>query len=86
MDSLLDVTRAYYLVLAIQDNIEITRRSVEVNEETLRTAESLYRAGESVETAVLRARVAHAGAQRELLEAQQQPRDRQAAGSRCSRA
>jgi len=70
MDSLLDVTRAYYVVLAIQDNIEITRRSVEVNKETLRTAESLYRAGESVETAVLRARVANAGAQRELLEAQ----------------
>jgi outer membrane protein len=69
MDSLLGVTRAYYLVLAIQDNIEITRRSVEVNKETLRTAESLYRAGESVETAVLRARVAYAGAQRELLEA-----------------
>jgi len=70
MDSLLAVTRAYYTVLAIQDNIQITRRSVEVAKETLRTAESLYRAGESVETAVLRARVAHAGAQRELLEAE----------------
>jgi len=67
---LLDVTLAYYLVLAIQENIDITRRSVEVTAETLRTAESLFRAGESVETAVLRARVAHTDAQRELLEAQ----------------
>jgi len=70
MDSLLDVTRAYYAVLALQDNIQISRRAVEVTAETLRTAESLYRAGESVETAVLRARVAQAGAQRELLEAE----------------
>ena len=69
-DSLLEVAGAYYLVLAIQENIDITRRSVEVTEETLRTAESLFRAGESVETAVLRARVAHTDAQRELLEAQ----------------
>jgi outer membrane protein len=69
-DSLLEVTQAYYLVLAIQENIDITRRSVEVTAETLRTAESLFRAGESVETAVLRARVAHTDAQRELLEAQ----------------
>jgi outer membrane protein len=69
-DSLLDVTQAYYTVLAIQENIDITRRSVEVTAETLRTAESLFRAGESVETAVLRARVAHTDAQRELLEAQ----------------
>jgi outer membrane protein TolC len=68
-ESLLDVARAYYLVLAIQENINITQRSVEVTEETLRTAESLFRAGESVETAVLRARVAHTDAQRELLEA-----------------
>jgi outer membrane protein len=69
-ESLLDVARAYYLVLAIQENINITRRSVEVTEETLRTAESLFRAGESVETAVLRARVAHTDAKRELLEAE----------------
>jgi outer membrane protein len=69
-DSLLDVTNAYYIVLAIQENIDITRRSVEVTAETLRTAESLYRAGESVETSVLRARVAHTDAQRELLEAE----------------
>lgn len=68
-NSLLEVTRSYYLVLAVQENIDITRRSVEVTAETLRTAESLYRAGESVETAVLRARVAHTEAQRELLEA-----------------
>jgi outer membrane protein len=70
MDTLLGVTRAYYAVLAIQDDVQISRRSVEVTQETLRTAESLYRAGETVETAVLRARVAHAGARRELLEAQ----------------
>jgi outer membrane protein len=69
-DSLLDVTQTYYLVLAIQENIDITRRSVEVTAETLRTAESLFRAGESVETAVLRARVAHTESKRELLEAQ----------------
>ncbi len=69
-DSLLDVTNAYYIVLAIQENIDITRRSVDVTAETLRTAESLFRAGESVETAVLRARVAYTDAQRELLEAE----------------
>jgi len=68
-DSLLAVTRAYYTVLAFQDNVEITQRSVEVTAETLRSAESLFRAGESVETAVLRARVAHTNAQRELVEA-----------------
>lgn len=68
-DSLLQVTRIYYLILAIQENIDITQRSVEVNRETLRTAQSLFRAGESVETAVLRAQVALTDAQRELLEA-----------------
>jgi outer membrane protein len=69
-NSLMDVTQSYYVVLAIQENIDITRRSVDVTAETLRTAESLFRAGESVETAVLRARVAHTESQRELLEAE----------------
>lgn len=68
-DSLLQVTRTYYLALAIQENIDITQRSVEVNTETLRTAQSLFRAGESVVTAVLRAEVALTDSKRELLEA-----------------
>ena len=38
-DSLLDVTQAFYLALAIQENIDITRRSVEVTAETLRQAQ-----------------------------------------------
>ena len=39
-------------------------------QQTLRTAESLYRAGETVETSVLRARVAESDARRELLMAE----------------
>jgi outer membrane protein len=69
-DTVLAATRAYYAVLAAQDNVEITKRAVAVAEETRRTAESLYRAGEAVETAALRARVAESDAKRELLVAE----------------
>jgi outer membrane protein TolC len=69
-DVILDATREYYRVLAARDNVEILRRSLAFAEETLRTSESLYKAGEAVETAVLRARVAVSNAKRELLEAE----------------
>ena len=69
-DAVLEVTRAYYGVLGAQDNVEISRRAVDVAAETLRTAESLYRAGEAVETSVLRARVAQSDVARELLQAE----------------
>jgi len=69
-DTVLNVTRGYYLVLGAEENVAISRRSLEVTEATLKTAESLYRAGESVETAVLRARVAVGNAQRQLLDAE----------------
>jgi outer membrane protein len=68
-DAVLDATRAYYRVLGAQENVEISARAVAVTGEMLRTAESLYRAGEAVETAVLRARVAATEARREALEA-----------------
>jgi len=69
-DTVLAATRVYYAVLAAQDNVEITKRAVAVAEETRRNAESLYKAGEAVETAVLRARVAESDARRELLVAE----------------
>jgi outer membrane protein len=69
-DTLLDVVQGFYRVLGAQDNVEITKRSLAFSEETLRTSESLYRAGEAVETAVLRARVAQSDAKRQLLEAE----------------
>ena len=69
-DTVLNVTRGYYLVLGAEENVAISTRSLEVAEATLKTAESLYRAGESVETAVLRARVAVGNAQRQLLDAE----------------
>ncbi len=69
-DTVLSATRAYYTVLGLQENVEISRRALEVAQQTLRTAESLYRAGEAVETSVLRARVAESDARRELLVAE----------------
>jgi OMF family outer membrane factor len=69
-DTVLSATRAYYAVLGLQENVEISRRALEVAQQTLRTAESLYRAGEAVETSVLRARVAESDAKRELLVAE----------------
>lgn len=69
-DAVLEATRAYYGVLSAQDNVEISKRALDVAAETLRTAESRYRAGEAVETAVLRARVAQSDARRELLQAE----------------
>ncbi|MBI2833561.1 MAG: TolC family protein [Acidobacteria bacterium] len=69
-DAALEATRGYYEVLSAQENVEISRRALTVTDETLRVAESLYRAGEAVETAVLRARVANSEARRELLQAE----------------
>ena len=69
-DTVLAATRAYYAVLAAQDNVEISSRAVAVAQETQRTAESLYKAGEAVETSALRARVAESEARRELLVAE----------------
>jgi outer membrane protein TolC len=69
-DTVLAATRAFYGVLGLLENVEISRRAVEVAQQTLRTAESLYRAGEAVETSVLRARVAESDARRELLVAE----------------
>jgi len=68
-DTVLNVTRSYYQVLGAEEYVAISRRGLEVAEATLKTAESLYRAGESVETAVLRARVAVGNAERQLLDA-----------------
>lgn len=69
-DAALEATRAYYQLLSAQENVEISRRALAVAEETQRVADSLYRAGEAVETAVLRARVAGSEARRELLQAE----------------
>lgn len=69
-DTVLAATRAYYGVLGAQENVEISGRAVAVAQETLRTATSLYNAGETVETSVLRARVAESDARRELLVAE----------------
>lgn len=69
-DVVLEATRAFYGVLAAEDNVAISRRGLEVAEEALRTAEALVRAGEAVETAVLRARVAVMQARRELVQAE----------------
>jgi outer membrane protein len=69
-DTLLEVTRAFYDVLGAEDNIEITRRSLAFSEETLRSSDSLYKAGEAVETTVLRSRVAVSDARRQLLVAE----------------
>jgi outer membrane protein len=69
-ETVLAATRAYYAVLGLQENVEISRRAVTLAQQMLRTAESLYRAGEAVETSVLRARVAESDARRELLVAQ----------------
>ena len=69
-DTVLAATKTYYAVLGLQDNVEISQRAVTLTQQTLRTAESLYRAGEAVETSVLRARVAESDARRELLVAQ----------------
>jgi len=71
-NTVLDVTRGYYRVLGAEENVEISRRGLEVAQATLKTAESLYRAGEAVETAVLRGRVAVTGAERGLLDARNQ--------------
>ena len=69
-DSVLNVTRAYYQVLGAQEYVAISRRALEVAQATQRTAESLFRAGEAVETAVLRAQVAVGSAERQVLEAE----------------
>lgn len=69
-DTVLAATQAYYAVLGLQDNVEISRRAVTLAQQTMRTAESLFRAGETVETSVLRARVAESDARRELLVAE----------------
>jgi outer membrane protein TolC len=69
-DTVLAATRTYYTILGLQENLDISRRAVTLAQQTLRTAESLYRAGEAVETSVLRARVAESDAKRELLVAE----------------
>ena len=69
-ETVLAATQAYYAVLGLQDNVEISRRAVTLAQQTMRTAESLFRAGETVETSVLRARVAESDARRELLVAE----------------
>lgn len=69
-DAVLEATRAYYAVLGAKENVQISARAVGVASEMLRTAESLYRAGEAVEMSVLRARVAQSEARRELLQAE----------------
>ena len=69
-DTVLAATKAFYGVLGAQENVEISRRALVVAQETLRTASSLFNAGETVETSVLRARVAESDAKRELLVAQ----------------
>lgn len=69
-DTVLNVTRGYYRVLGAQEFVTISKRALELAQATLRTSESLFRAGEAVETAVLRNRVAVSSAQRQLLDAE----------------
>ncbi len=69
-DTVLNVTRGYYRVLGAREFVTISRRALDLAQATLRTSESLYRAGEAVETAVLRNRVAVSSAQRQLLDAE----------------
>lgn len=69
-DTVLAATRAFYGVLAAQEVVEVSRRALGVAQATRATAESLFRAGETVETSVLRARVAESDAARELLVAE----------------
>lgn len=68
-DTVLNVTRGYYRVIGAQEYVVISKRALELAEATLRTSESLFRAGEVVETAVLRSRVAVSSAERQLLDA-----------------
>ncbi|MBE3096662.1 MAG: TolC family protein, partial [Planctomycetes bacterium] len=66
-DTVLAATKAFYGVLGAQENVEISRRAVTLAQQTLRTADSLFRAGDAVETSVLRAQVAENETKRELL-------------------
>ena len=69
-DTVLNVTRAYYRVIGAAEYVAISKRALELVQATLRTSESLFRAGETVETAVLRSRVAVSNAARQLLDAE----------------
>ena len=69
-DTVLAATRGYYRVIGAAEYVAISKRAVELTRATLRTSESLFRAGETVETAVLRSRVAVSNAERQLLDAE----------------
>lgn len=69
-DTVLAATRGYYRVIGAAEYVAISKRAVELTQATLRTSESLFRAGETVETSVLRSRVAVSNAERQLLEAE----------------
>ena len=69
-DTVLAATRGYYRVIGAVEFVAISKRALELVQATLRTSESLFRAGETVETAVLRSRVAVSSAERQLLEAE----------------
>jgi len=69
-DTVLGVTRGYYRVIGAAEYVAISKRALELTQATLRTSESLFRAGESVETSVLRSRVAVSNAERQLLDAE----------------
>jgi protease secretion system outer membrane protein len=69
-DTVLTVTRGYYRVIGAEEYVAISKRALDLSQATLRTSESLFRAGETVETAALRSRVAVSSAERQLLEAE----------------
>jgi outer membrane protein TolC len=69
-DTVLAATRGYYRVIGAAEYVAISKRALELSQATQRTSESLFRAGETVETAVLRSRVAVSNAERQLLDAE----------------
>ena len=64
---LLQVAAAYIEILKAMEDLEISRKSHEMSARRLITAESLFRAGETARTAVLRAKVSVAGAERDII-------------------
>jgi len=64
---LLEVAAAYIGILTAEENLEITQKGRELAARQLKTAQSLFRAGEAARTSVLKAEVAMAGAERNII-------------------
>ena len=69
-DVLLLVSAAYLAIIKAQENLEISRKSYELAQRQLRTASSLFRAGESIRTSVLRAEVNVSRSERDIIVSQ----------------